>query len=389
MDIADTRLRSLVACNVIVAAVVAITFIGSAAQESFVFTLGSLVGVLVLVGLGVASIIAAFHHWKRYRRWALVPLASFIACTAAMVTGVRFVNSLVLSGTPMRPDTFPRGEVKADLEHIAAQLLGHSFKSISTRPDATAPVHMVAGIGPETISANLLRRLNAYGFDAVFVDDAQSLVVYSSYRYRVWRDYLYARTGALAPAYSRQSTITRVDIEDWEELPRMARQGPNMTVDAQGRICFAPTVVYPALRQALGQDQLDAIAKSDASTITPEQKALVLKALNDQRLATSRLVEDTCVTLSETQRFRLSVGCPISDEFWVSKLVQTLLRNGILQKAEDNRHLRIKRNLTELEQRQVEWVHIGLMNFLYGNLLEKRDLNYSKDLGNGWYFGFD
>jgi hypothetical protein len=158
--------------------------------------------------------------------------------------------------------------------------------------------------------------------------------------------------------------------------------------DEGSRIVFSPSVVYPVLRQALGADVMDAVGADDFR-ITAEHKALVLKALNDQRRASSRLIENSCITYNGGGRFPLRIGCQISDSFWVSRLVRTLVSNGALQVAEDGRHLRIKENLTKPEERQVEWVHIGLMNFLYGNLLEKADHHYSKDLGGGWYFARD
>ncbi len=389
MSLPDIRLRRLIYYNIGAAVIVSATLIASTSHESFVLTLGGFAAILALLALGIASAIAAFSRWKSYGWWSLAPIASFIACAALTIVATRFGTSLVLAGTPMRPDTFPRGKVKADLEQIAAKLLGHSLKHISTRSDSKVPLVAVAGAAPETVPADLLRRLNAFGFDAVSIDDAQSLVVYLSYHRRSWRKYLYASTGTLAPAYSRQSTITPVDIEAWEELPKIARGGAAMTPQARDDIAFEPTVAYPTLRQALGEDQLNAIGRSDASALTPEQKALALRALNEQRLVSSRLVENPCITLGDTERFHLTVGCQISDSFWVSRLVQALLAQGTLQRADDGHHLRIRKNLTELEQRQVEWVHVGLMNFLYGNLLEKPDFHYSKDLGDGWYFESD
>jgi hypothetical protein len=85
---------------------------------------------------------------------------------------------------------------------------------------------------------------------------------------------------------------------------------------------------------------------------------------------------------------------------WVAILIWLLHFNDLfyvdsrhgqssIQRAEDNRHLRIKKDLTELEERQVEWLHVGLMNCLYGNLLEKRDHDYRMELGDGWYFERD
>ena len=66
-----------------------------------------------------------------------------------------------------------------------------------------------------------------------------------------------------------------------------------------------------------------------------------------------------------------------------------LLSDGVIQRANDNHHLVIKKNLNETEQREVEWLHVGLMNFLYGNLMEKRDHRYSMELGDGRSFERD
>jgi hypothetical protein len=385
MDKNSTRARRLVCINLIAAVLVGITFIASATLESFLLILGIPGLVVGLAGLGVVNIIAAFGLWKNDRQRALIPLATYICCIVGIIAGTRYGVSMVLAGTPQRPDTFPRGKSKEELEQIATQLLGHSFKSISIRPGKEF-VRMVDGTPPANIPADLLRRLRSYGFDRIFVDDTQSLVVLSSYHHRTWYDYLYTTAGTLEPAYSRPSTITGVDIESWTELSKIARQGPKASGDARSQIVFEPGVVYPILRRALGEDALNALAKANDPEITPEQKGLVLKALNDQRLASSRLIEDPRITYGDEGRFHLSLGCWISDSFWVTKLLQTLMHDGVIRTAEDNRHLRIKENLTPREERQVEWLHVGMMDFLYGNLLQKHDHHYGRDLGHGWYF---
>jgi hypothetical protein len=151
-------------------------------------------------------------------------------------------------------------------------------------------------------------------------------------------------------------------------------------------IASEPSVAYSILSRAIGEETLKALAQPNHPPVTPEQKRTVLMALNDQRLTTSRLIEQPCITYRDEERFHLSVCCPISDDFWVSKLLRNLMHDGVILRAADHRHLVIKESLTEREERQVEWLHIGVMNFLYGNLLEKRDYHFSKELGDGWYF---
>jgi hypothetical protein len=388
MDKNWTRAPWLVCINVIAGVLVATTFIAGATFESLLLIIGTFGLVVGFAGLGIVNIIAAFTLWKNYRQRALVPLASYLCCAVAAVAGAYYGSWAVLAGTPQRPDTFPRGKTKEKLEQIAAQLLGHSFKSISTRPEEQF-VRMVDGAPPEKIPADLLRRLRSYGFDGISVDDTQSLVVFSSTHHRSCYHYLYTTEGTFEPVYFRASTITGVDIESWTELLKIARQGPEANRDARSRIVFEPGVVYATLRQALGEDALNALAKASAREITPEQKSLVLKALNEQRLASSRLIENPLITYGDEERFHLSLGCQISDSFWVTKLLQALMHDGVIRLADDNRHLRIREGLTEREERQVEWLHVGVMNFLYGNLLQKDDHHYSRELGDGWYFERD
>lgn len=347
-------------------------------------------GILVLafLTLGLANLVGMFVLWKKFRLRAFLPFATYVCSAAVLVTGVRCCVMMILAGTPQRPDTFPRGKAKLELERDAAQLLGHSFKMISTRSDDRPPVRMVNGVALATVPPELLHRLKSLGIDSIYIDDSQSLVTFGSCHLRSWYYYLYTPQG-LEPDYSGPSTITATDIETWTELARMARQGPTMTEGARCGIVFDPEVVYPVLIRALGEDRLKMLGEPGQTVVTPAQKALVLQALNDQRQVASRLVEDPCITYSDREHCHLSVGCPIGDDFWVSKLLETLLRSGVIQRATDNRHLRIKESLTEKEKRQVEWLHVGLMNFLYGNLLEKRNNNYGLDLGDGWYFERD
>jgi len=384
-----TRARRLACGNIIAAFAVAITFTASAVLGSYLLAFAGLGLVVGIAGLGIANVVAGFRLWNGYRWWSLAPLATYVGCAALVAAGTPFLMRAALAGTPQRPDTFPRGRAKAGLEDVATHLLGRSFKSISTRSGAAAAVRMVDGSAPVAVPPDLLRQLRSYGFEETFVDDTQSLVVFSRYYFRSWYHYLHT-SGVLDPVYSRRSTITSVDIETWAELSNIARQGPEASEAARAQIVFEPSVVYPYLRQALGQEMLEALGRDTGAEVTPEQKTLALKALNEQRRASSRLIEHPSITYGDEERFHLSLaGMRLSDSFWVVKLLQTLLRNGTIQRAKDNRHLRMKTESTELEERQVEWLHIGLMNFLYGNLLDKRDHRYSMDLGDGWYFRRD
>jgi hypothetical protein len=180
------------------------------------------------------------------------------------------------------------------------------------------------------------------------------------------------------------AAITEVDIEDWGTLIRIAKFGTKQTGGC--------SLVYPYLRDVLGVETLNRIKDyRSINDISDEEKALVLSAFNRQRLASSGLTEDSAITYDSGDRLSgvpLHIaGTKISEGFWVVSLLRELLSERVLTFAPDGRHLKIKADLTEKERLRVEWLHVGLMNFIYGNLLDKRPHPFARDLGGNWYFG--
>ena len=154
---------------------------------------------------------------------------------------------------------------------------------------------------------------------------------------------------------------------------------------------FEPTIVYPYLQQALGASQLAAIAsKRSARDITFFEKQAVLTALNQQRMARSKLIEHPRITYAAGDPFGLTLGSRrLTSEYWAVPLLDSLLKAGVIQWAADHRHLRIQEGLSNENERRIEWLQMGVMNILYGNLFNKADPGYDLDLGGGWYFRRD
>ena len=57
---------------------------------------------------------------------------------------------------------------------------------------------------------------------------------------------------------------------------------------------------------------------------------------------------------------------------WVASLTEKLLKDEVLRPIDGAGHLRLKPGLTAKERRMVEWLHAGLMNQVYGGLVDKR-----------------
>ncbi len=338
-----------------------------------------------------ANFAGVIVYWKRHRILSFLPLATYGILAVVCYWGTSIVSQAVLEGTPVSPHTFLHDTTRRDLEDIAGQLLGQSFKTIYScrfEPSGVG-VLMIAGHAPNEIPPGLFARIRRHGFDKVDIDDAQSMVIYSHYRLRSWYHYIYSNSESL-PLYKRPVSFSQVDIHNWDELLRIAKQGSHTAAAESQRVVFSPELVYDYLYKKLGDDVMKAIRDYESSTqITLEQKELVLAALNEQRQISSRLVEHPKIRYDDTepQKPYLRIGTlKLSNSFWETSLTKELLKQGTLVYGGDGQHLRINSNISDEEAIAIEWLHVGLMNNLYRNLISKRAHRYSIDLGGGWYF---
>jgi hypothetical protein len=340
-----------------------------------------LLGLFPFLGFGVLAlfnIASIFVLWKRHHLRALIPLGTLALSVAASFLIAGFGANLILRNTPTRPDSFFKNQTKAELTDAAEHLVGNGFKEIILQPGKPAEVHMIAGRQRKEIDPRILAVLSKYGFARASIDDRQEIAMFSYYHFRTSSDYIWAKNGLSEPDLM-PSTITEVDIEDWTELTRIAKH-------SEGSGAFYPSIVYPYLNEALGSELLNQFRNSDSTnTFTDENKNAVLAALNKHRLASIALVESPPITYEPTNGLYIC-DSSINHGFWVTKLLGRLLSQGVLTYAPDGHHLKIKADLTERQRLQVEWLHIGIMNFVYGNLLEKRQYPFQKKLGDNWYF---
>jgi hypothetical protein len=383
-------MKYLIGLNFVVTVFLMVATIAVARFEFSIFLLAGSVLILALIALALANFVAIFVLWRRYRFRAFYPAITFVLSALLSFFGASIGSKLMLKGTPSYPDSFLKEKTKVELENIASCLLNQSFKDIITYPFFPTEIHMISGHQQKEVPPDIQKTLRHYRFQRTFIDDSLSLVKFSHCYRRTWYDYIYT-TNEFLPLYSRPLKITEVDIEDWSELIRIAKQGDHATEEEKRRIGFTPTIVYPFFKQELGQEFLQSIANYiSPEEITAHQKELVLSALNRQRLASSRLIEHSRITFKKGR----SVSYLYYDEtgmggFWPSWLFINLLDEGVLVYADDGCHLKIKENLSREEQLKIEWLHIGLMNFLYGNLLDKREHHYDKVLGDGWYLNIN
>jgi hypothetical protein len=312
-------------------------------------------------------------RFKKYRLRVMIPLLTFAIAAVVSFSVLDYATDLMLRGTPCRPESFFNEQTRLELTQASQQLLTQ---------------HERRNFSPEIIAV-----AQRHNLKPIFVDDYQGIVVFGYYHNRHWFEYIWATNGLTEP-YSMPTTITMADIENWNEFKRIAKQGDTATLAERQRIVFEPSIVFPFLKDSLGAEFLGRV-RSDSSTIDDfidEDKNAILAALNQQRLVSSLLVENSQITYEEWHlHWQTEIGLHIgkdyiSDSFWVGRLLKQLLSEGVLKLAPDGRHLKIKADLTDKQRLQIEWLHVGIMNFAYGNLLEKRQYVFGKDLGSNWYF---
>ena len=311
-----------------------------------------------------------------------------LAIAGALLTRAKPVGTR--SSTLSQPDLFMRGAVREDLTRVANRLFGLSFRTIVTQPESLSRATMLPGAPPTPVPADVDSVLRRHGFTHTGIKPSDSVAIFVSIRGRTAYRYTYS-TRPLGPPYTGPSTLSQEDFFQWAELQRIARVGLDTSEYTRARTVFEPTIVYPYLQRVLGDSQLSVIAsKRSPAEITPSEKRAVLAALNEQRLSRSRLIEHPGIIYDARDPFGLGLGSRrVTRLFWGVPLLDTLLKAGAIQWAPDHRHLRIQEGLSAANERRVEWLHVGVMTFLYGNLFEKADPGYDLDLGGGWYFRRD
>jgi hypothetical protein len=369
-------MKVLITFNFVIGILFAGITVASAKWESLF-----LLGILPFLGFGVLAlfnVVSIFLLWKQHHLRAFIPLGTLAFSMVAAFLVASFGTGFVLRNTPARPDSFFNNQTKAELTEAAKRLVGNDFKEIILQPDKPAEVRMIAGHQGKEVDPKILAVLSKYGFVRADIDDRQEIVAFGYSHLRTWFDYIWAKNGLSEPDLM-PSTITEVDIEDWTELIRIAKH-------SEGSGAFYPSIVYPYLNEALSSELLNQFRNSDSTNrFTDENKNAVLAALNKHRLASIALVESPPITYEATNGLYIC-DSSINRGFWVTKLLGQLLSQEVLTYAPDGHHLKIKADLTEQQRLQVEWLHIGIMNFVYGNLLEKRQYPFQKKLGDNWYF---
>jgi len=343
---------------------------------------------LLIFALAVLNIAAVYFLWNRYGLRCFYPVLLFAAVVTLCFYGQRYGTRFVLAGTPCRPDSFLVGRTRGDLEGAAKQALGHSLRSIWREQNGqmSADRGDDAPNGPHSpLPPQVTSIMSRYGFRAIRVDDAQSVVTFSYVHLRTWYSYTYT-TDQRVPLGSRPPTISERDV-DWCDLIRIVRDGAHVTNEEARRNYSNLDMAYAYLRRYLGQNEVNRLIRdADPQCVKGDDRQFVLAALNKQWSPAGSLVENVDFSFDRVAR-ELHIGPTHMDEsFWVVRLVSKLFSEGVVTYVYGTSHLKLKDNMSPSDSNRVAWLHFGLMEELYPNLLDKAEHLDDKELGGGWYF---
>lgn len=351
---------------------------------------------MLFLGLAIWNAVYVFLGWRKHKLLALLPVLSYAFAFMGYSGISRTRADHVFRDTPLRPDTYFGSERKAALEATAKRLLGRDLKRIWFPQEKPVEISWVSGGMQGNIEEDILSFLKVHEWRSVSVDDSMRIVSFGYYRPRTWYTYIYSQN-ALRPPLEMPCEITVVDIGQFAEIIRIARQGPTATCLDRKKVLFEPTIVYRHLEATLGAQFMERVKSYQSSDdLGADEKKAILVALNKHRVAESRLVEHPSICYGKWRwqgesrgGLNIAHAYGISDGFWVVTLMKQLLKDGVINATGDEGRLSIRKDLNAAERREVEWLHVGLMNFVYGDLLDKQQRPYQRKIADHWYFGYD
>ncbi|MCE5341778.1 MAG: hypothetical protein LLF92_11740 [Planctomycetaceae bacterium] len=343
---------------------------------------------LFLICIALYCLIIVVVLWREYKFAAFIPfLISLLLFPVVYLFGFAGLR-LGMHNLPSYPQKYFSEQRKTELTAIAEKLLQTDDEKIKDE----AWKHRL-----------VVRR----------IEKQSGIVEFGYYRSRRVSIYIFAKNG-LPEDYSTSPVITEDDIRSWAELADMIKVKDDVA-KFRDQIVFDPLITYPVIMKYIDKPFADKLASMETcdeylmrkygntvldghgekyqeyldfieSKFTPEEKAVVVKLLNDQSRISSKLVEDSNIT---SNRYGLTLwfrNATILSGFDVCLHLHKLIRDGVI--LVDNGHLHLKSSLNDKEIREVEWLQVELMDHIYGNLVHKNEYwsGSKTKLADNWYF---
>jgi hypothetical protein len=352
--------------------------------------------LLVLIFANFTSI---FMMWRKYKYFSLIPFAISLIFFPLLVLSGFIGHKIGMYNNPPYPYKYFNEERKKELTAIAEELL------------QTQDEKVIQVIKKKLRSHRLVvRNINRYS----------NIVEFNYYRPRIIFAYIFAKDG-LPEIYSTKPIITEDDILYWGELVSIIKTENDLSKYSRSGVSFMTETVYPFLVANLDKkfvaklaslpsvENLDsflaknkdlpimkALDKRDSehenlvtSQLSKEERLKVIEVLNRHRQISSGLVENSDISWKSSKGDLEFCGyMNLSPSFQVNKHLRQLISDGVISVRDREGHLQVKPNLSDKEIREIEWLQVEIMDFIYGNLVSKTE--YWSDgktrLADNWYF---
>lgn len=391
--VGDYYMKKLLILNMIIGLVLVVAFFFSQLSPRFLLILTSFLIVFLFCGLifVLVNFISIFKMWHKYKYLSFIPFA----------ISLLFFYLLGLYGhivyKPIEPNSYFDEERKQKLTEIAEQLL----------------------LAQDEIHKRVIeKKLKSHNLEVLNIDRDTNVVEFGCYRIRTWYYYIFAKD-ELPEIYSSKPIITESDILYWGELVTIIKTENDLSKYRRDETSFMTEIVYPFLVENLDKEFVDKLAGLPSienlddflaknndlpimialdkrnsehenlvtSKLTTEERLKVIEVLNRHCQILSKLMENKNIRwLDSTLVFCDYMN--ISSSFQVNRHLRQLISDGVISIIDEEGHLQMKQNLSDKEKREIEWLQVEIMNFVYGNLIEKTEYwsNGKTRLTNNWYF---
>jgi hypothetical protein len=351
---------------------------------------------LPLLVLIFVNLILIFAMWHDYKYFSFVPFAISLLFLPLIVLFGFIGNKIGMYSNPSYPNKYFNEEREKELTAIAEELLqAKDERDVQAIKEKLRNHHL------------FVRNINRYS----------NIVEFNYYRPRIMFAYIFAKDG-LPEIYSATPVITEEDISSWAELVNIFNPKNSPSNYGRGEVVFVPEIAYPYLIKNLDKVFVDKVAamesyhhfimrnnikphldptgkrhaeylNSIAGDLSKEEKLKVIEILNRQCRISSGLVEDSNISGTFKWKFLHIPGTGGFDtRSQVGKHFKQLISDGVISFKDSEGHLQLKSNLNDQEIREIEWLQVEIMRFVYGNLIRKTEYwsNEKTKLSDNWYF---
>lgn len=394
----EIHMKILTILNIVIGLIFAIAIFFCRLSLNPILVLMSGLIILLFLSLILINFVFIFIMWCNYKYFSFIPFAISLFFFVVLGYSASIGHKRGIYNKPEDPSSYFNEERKKELTAIAEELLVAQDEKSGQAAEKKLNKHHLT-----------LRNINHYS----------NVVEFGYYRSRIISTYIFAKDG-LPEIYSTKPVITEEDILHWGELVSIVKTENDLSKYNRSEVSFETEIVYPFLVANLDKKFVDKLAslpsienldsflaknkdlpimkvfdKMDSdyeniitNQLSNEEKLNVVEVLNRHYQLSSGLIENENISWHSLGSLVFCEHTYISSSFPVNKHLRQLIYNDVISKKDKEGHLKIKPNLSDKEIREIEWLQLGIMNHIYGNLINKTEYwsNNKTKLADNWYF---